>query len=121
MTTIILHIISRADWQQAERDGVYHAPSLDHEGFIHFSTPDQVVRVANMFYKGQPDLVLLVVDPAKVSAELRYEAPAEYPDSSERFPHIYGALNLDAVIRVVDFPPDADGIWRSLPEAATRS
>src|SRR5262249_30183226 len=98
---MILHIISRAAWSQAQQDGSYRPPSLEREGFIHFSKPMQVIRTANHFYKGQRDLVLLVVDPAKVAADIRYEPPAENPNSSERFPHIYGALNLDAVIRVV--------------------
>jgi uncharacterized protein (DUF952 family) len=115
---MILHIIGRADWAQAQRAGAYHPASLDNEGFIHFSTPEQVVQTANRFYAGRTDLVLLVVDPARVSAELRCEPPAEVPESDQRFPHVYGELNLDAVIRVVDFPPDAGGGWSALPPEA---
>ncbi|HVU11938.1 MAG TPA: DUF952 domain-containing protein [Phototrophicaceae bacterium] len=115
---MILHIIPRDVWAQAQHNGSYHAASLEREGFIHFSKPEQVVGTANRFYTGQRDLLLLVVDPVKVQAEVRYEPPAENPASSERFPHIYGDLNLDAVIRVVDFPPDADGSWSKLPDGA---
>lgn len=121
MTNPIFHITERQSWEKTRRDGVYRAPSLDVQGFIHFSKRDQVIGVANAFYRNQTDLVLLVVDPAKLSADLRYEAPdgllAGEPESSERFPHLYGALNLDAVVRAVDFPPDMDGEWRSLPRA----
>ncbi len=113
---MILHIIPRDVWAQAQNSGSYHAASLEREGFIHFSLPEQVVGTANRFYKSQRDLLLLVVEPAKLKAELRYEPPAENPGSSERFPHVYGALNLDAVIRVVNFPPDADGTWAKLPD-----
>ncbi len=87
------------------------------QGFIHLSKRDQVVGTANRYYRDQRDLVLLVVDPAKLD-DLRYEAPDGSPESDERFPHLYGALPLDAVIRVVDFPPEPGGDWRSLPAAA---
>jgi uncharacterized protein (DUF952 family) len=71
--------------------------------------------VANAFYTGQTDLVLLVVDPSRLQAELKYEAPVHpaasdtAPSAEERFPHLYGPLNFDAVLSVVAFPPGADG------------
>ncbi len=113
--TTIYHIIARPAWEQAQHAGTYHAPSLDSEGFIHLSNAEQVVRVANNFYRGQTNLLLLVVSADKVAAELRYEPPAEAPASSERFPHIYGDLNLNAVVNVLEFAPDADGKWSRLP------
>ncbi len=111
---MILHITTRAAWEDAQAARVYRAPSLETEGFIHFSTAAQVTRVADAFYRGEPDLVLLVVDPARLLAPLRYEPPAEDATSPERFPHLYGPLNLDAVVSVVPFPPDDDGSF-SLP------
>lgn len=113
--TTILHITTRAAWQTAQANGVYHAPSLATEGFIHLSTPEQVVGTANRYYRGQGDLVVLVVDAARLDAELRYEPPAEAPESSALFPHLYGALNLDAVVAVLDFPPDTESGWTALP------
>jgi len=112
---MILHIVSRSDWQQAQLQSAYVPASLRHEGFIHFSLPDQVIGTANRFYTGQTDLLLLVVDPASLRPNLRLEPPLEAPESAIRFPHLYGPLNLDAVIKVVDFPPDADGHWSALP------
>ena len=112
---MILHIVAQNAWQQAQAEGAYRAPSLETQGFIHFSLPEQVVGTANRFYEGQTNLALLVVDAAKLEAELRYEPPAEAPESSERFPHLYGALNLNAVVQVLDFPPDAQGRWSALP------
>ena len=112
---MIMHIISQSAWQQAQAEGTYRAPSLEAQGFIHFSLPEQVVETANRFYEGQTDLALLLVDPAKLEAELRYEPPLEAPESAIRFPHLYGALNLDAVVQVVDFPPEANGRWSALP------
>ncbi len=108
----ILHITSQSAWDDAQRNGYYSAPSLAAEGFIHCSTPSQVVAVAERFYAGQRGLVLLVIDSKRIQAEVRYEAGTDKPD--ELFPHIYGTINLDAITRVVDFEPDPAGRW-SLP------
>ncbi|MCC6801885.1 MAG: DUF952 domain-containing protein [Anaerolineae bacterium] len=123
--TLIYHITTRAAWAQAQRDGAYRTESLTQEGFIHFSGAEQVVRTANLYYAGQRELVLLVVDPARLKSELRYEQPAKSPGSTasrrdEYFPHLYGTLNLDAVAGVVDFPPDAGDTWSRLPPEASR-
>ena len=106
---VILHITSKTAWETAQRNGFYTAPSLESEGFIHCSTPAQVVATAMRFYAGQSGLVLLVIDPARVKAEIKYEAGTDKPD--ELFPHIYGTLNLDAVTRVPDFASDSAGNW----------
>lgn len=113
--TTIFHITSRSAWEAAQRAGDYRAPSLETQGFIHFSDAEQVIRVANALYAGQTDLVLLVVDPAQLSAELRYEPPVEVTGATELFPHLYGGLNLNAVTQVVAFPPDAGDKWSGLP------
>lgn len=119
---MILHITPRADWETAQTAGEYRAASLEHEGFIHFSTAEQVIGVANAFYRGQRDLVLLIIDPARLAADLRWEPPAhpgarvDVPDASgDLFPHLYGPLNLDAVNAVIDFPPREDGAFDMPP------
>ncbi len=95
----ILHITHRTAWEAAQQAGNYTAPSLATEGFIHFSTPAQVLWVAERFYAGQTDLVLLEVDPAALTAELRYEES----EPGQLFPHLYGPLNLEAVRAVRPF------------------
>jgi uncharacterized protein (DUF952 family) len=102
---MIFHITSRSHWQQAQKLGIYEAESLESEGFIHFSTKEQVADTANRFFKDRSDLVLLCVNSKLVKAEIKYE---EVP-SVGIFPHVYGALNLDAVERVLDFQPNAEG------------
>jgi uncharacterized protein (DUF952 family) len=69
--------------------------------------PHQVVKVANARYAGVSDLVLLCIDPVRLDAPLRYEIGD--PGSDERFPHLYGDLELDAVVSVLDFPEAATG------------
>jgi len=84
----------------------------------------QVIPVANAFYRGQNDLMLLVIDETRIVPEVRWEAPAGPPADgvtlSDLFPHVYGALNLDAVLQVVDFTPDVAGTF-SLPPLPTKN
>lgn len=112
---MIFHITPQSSWTQAKRDGIYHSDTLATEGFIHCSTPPQVERVASVFFKGQKDLVILCIDPAKVQAEIRYESAA-----GDHYPHVYGSLNLDAVEEVLDLPSKADGSFHipALPGAS---
>ena len=108
--TMIYHITTAAAWQAAQQTGTYTADSLASEGFIHCSTVMQVAGVAARFYRGVPDLVLLTLAPAQLGAEVRYEAPAEDPTSAERFPHVYGAIPVTAVVRVTPLLLAADGV-----------
>ena len=82
---MIYHILVSYEWEQAKDCGFYQPISLDWEGFIHFSTLEQVIGTANRFYRGQTDLLLLEVDETKLSGELRYEASAD--SVSDLFPH----------------------------------
>ena len=102
----ILHIMPHSDWNNALNLGQYRPKSLNVEGFIHCSTSSQIIGVANHKFKGQQGLVLLVIDPQKVKPPIKWEG-----EKKNLFPHIYGPLNLDAVIKVLDFPPTADGTF----------
>jgi uncharacterized protein (DUF952 family) len=92
----------------------YAPDSLRSEGFIHCSTLAQVIDTANRFYRGQQDLLVLCIEESRLTAELKYEAPAMPRDEAadELFPHLYGELNVEAVERVVDLPCEADGSFR---------
>jgi uncharacterized protein (DUF952 family) len=119
--SIILHMTPRREWEQAQTDGYHTAESLQTQGFIHCSTAAQVVKVANKHYRGQNGLVLLCIDTERSTSEVKFEPPinpqtGEYePGVDEHYPHIYGTINLDSVVDVVDFPANADGTF-SLPE-----
>ncbi|MER3432252.1 MAG: DUF952 domain-containing protein [Leptolyngbya sp. ERB_1_1] len=112
---MLLHITERHRAIAAQQSGTYRADSLDTEGFIHCSECDQAVWVANQFYRGKPELVLLVIDPDRVHAEIKYETVEGVGD----FPHIYGELNADAIVQVIDFPPNADGSFTLPHQFAT--
>ncbi len=113
---MIFHITPRTDWEAAQAEGKYTADSLRLEGFIHCSTLAQILPVAEKYYKGQSGLVLLMIEPTLLSSTLKWEAPSGgtpppgVPEG-DRFPHIYGPINLDAVVKVFDFIRDSNGDW----------
>ena len=102
----IFHITKLAEWERAEREGIYRTPTLASEGFIHCSRGDQVMRTANALFTGQAGLVLLEIDTSRVGAEIRYE---NCEGGQEVFPHIYGALDPGSVVRVLALEPGEDG------------
>jgi uncharacterized protein (DUF952 family) len=100
--SFIFHITPRKQWEAAiDR---YEDDTLATDGFIHCSELRQVVTVANRFYAGQSGLVLLKIAVDRLQPELRYEAA-----DGDEFPHLYGALNLDAVVGVINFEPSSEG------------
>ena len=103
---LIYHIARRADWESARTSGLYTADSLATEGFIHCSTARQVLATAQRIFAGRTDLVLIAIDSARVKAAIRYE---NLEGGRELFPHIYGPLEMIAVIAAHAFPPNADG------------
>ena len=107
MSEFILHATTRAAWSAAQAQGQYFADSLAGQGFIHCSRPEQILRVANSFYAGQSGLVLLVIDPQRLTSELRWEPGTDL--ATELFPHVYGPINLEAVLQAIDFEPGPDG------------
>ena len=115
---MILHLLSRKSWIEAQEVGQLIAPSVAIEGFAHCSTEHQMVDVANKYYRGTRDMVLLNIDPDKLTSPLKFEPPAHLDGSpalphEPLFPHIYGPINLDAVSEVIDFPCNEEGYFTS--------
>jgi glutathione S-transferase len=105
------HLALAEEWGNAvERGEPYRrstlGKSLDEVGFIHCSFASQVEMIADLVYRGRGDVLLLVIDPARVQAEVRVE---NLDGGEPLFPHIYGALPLDAVVRVDPLALSDDG------------
>ena len=106
----IYHVALASDWAAAQRVGEYavstRGRSLADEGFIHASRADQWAGVRETFYADVTEpLVLLVIDRALLAAEVRDEA---VPDSDETFPHVYGPIEVAAVVEVRALDPMGD-------------
>lgn len=116
-TRSIHHLVAAADYQAGS---VYQPRSLSDEGFIHCTLDtDLLLHIANAFYRAQPgEFLVLVIDPERVTAEVRYEPPMPPPDAGplvgQLFPHIYGPLNPEAVVAVRPARRGADGEFLTL-------
>ncbi len=105
MADIIYHLAFRSDWEAGLAAGEYVAPSLAEEGFIHASgDEEQMLRVAARLFAGREDLLALDVD----TERLGEDSPVirEPARSGEIYPHVYGPINPDAVVRVRALIPE---------------
>ena len=112
MPPLIYKICPGELWQAAERAGAFRGAPIDRrDGFIHFSTAEQVAETAAKHFAGAADLVLVAVEAAALGPALRFE-PSR---GGALFPHLYGDLPLDAVRWVKPLPLGADGRHRFPP------
>ena len=100
--SVIYHLTTLQEWEDAQDKGIYEPPSYQHEGFIHCSTEEQLKEVMQKHFKQYENLVKLVIDPARVIANIRYE---KVEGQQQEYPHIYGPLNLEAVTQITFLDP----------------
>lgn len=102
----IYHICRREEWLAGQEVGRYAGSAQDKaDGFIHFSTADQIVASAAKHRAGQTGLVILEVQARLLRAGLRWEPSRD----GLLFPHLYKDLPTAAVARVADLPLGPDG------------
>lgn len=102
---MIFHLAPQAEWEDA---GTYRPASLTEDGFIHCSTASQLLGVANDLYAGRDDLILLTIDPELLSAPVVYE---DCYETGQRFPHIYGPIDAEALMSSEPFPTNENGVF----------
>ena len=102
----IYHIINSEEWEQISEMNYYAPSSLVSEGFIHFSYKDQINDVLQRFYKQEDDLMVIKVDINKLESELKIEEVLDHG----HFPHLYGQLNLNAVVETTNVFNDNQGM-----------
>ncbi len=106
MTELILKIVPRALWLEAEGNGLFLGAPVDRaDGFIHFSTRDQVEETAAKHFAGEHDLLLVAVDAARLGEALRFE-PSR---GGALFPHLYAPFIVADAAWVKPLPLGADG------------
>jgi len=109
MAPTIYKILPEALWREAEKAGVFAGAPVDlQDGFIHFSTADQVEETAARHFAGQEGLLIAAVDAAGLGDDLRFE-PSR---GGGLFPHLYGKLDSSKVKWVRPLPVGADGLHR---------
>jgi uncharacterized protein (DUF952 family) len=116
MEEFIYTLLRTDDWRAAEVAGAYHGSADDRrDGFLHFSTASQLRASAAKHRAGVTDLLMVEVPGASLGGSLKWE-PASSGSRPGLFPHLYGALPLAAVRRVVQLPLGDDGLHQFPPE-----
>jgi uncharacterized protein (DUF952 family) len=116
LPAVLVHLCGAEDWKSAQIRGEHRPESLEAVGFVHLSTPEQVHLPANRLYAGRTDLVLLHIDPARLSSPVRWEPGVPADPDAMVFPHLYGPLPAEAVISVTSYRPAADGRFGPLAD-----
>jgi uncharacterized protein (DUF952 family) len=102
---MIFHITDAATWAVSQQRGTHTGSTrgidLAQEGYIHCSTGEQWPGVIERFYADASDLLLLHIDEDRLTSPVVYE---QLPGMTEPFPHIYGPINVDAVITTQPLP-----------------
>ena len=106
---MIYHILTSAEWAQASAQPSYAPDGFAADGYIHCCNAEQLEYVSGRYFRGKQDLVVLCIETSKLKAPIKYE---DLNREGMLFPHLYGALNTDAVEKVVHFPPNADGTFQ---------
>lgn len=103
---MLFHIAEQKDIERAQRVGEYIPDAFSRDGFIHCSYGEQVIAVANRLFSGRRDLVLLEIDPQKLSCRVIDE---NLEGGRELYPHVYGPLPMAAIVAIHPFPCDKHG------------
>lgn len=94
---IILHAAKENDYEKSLKSGYYGDFAIKKDGFIHCSTAEEMLNVANDNLKDIDEpLIVLFIDTEKLKSEVKWEKRGK---NSIRFPHVYGLINLDSVIK----------------------
>lgn len=103
----IHHLALPEDWAAAQEAGDYRVSSrgrtLADEGFIHTSTPEQVAGTFQRYYADRHDVLLLTIDTDRLTSPWRFD-----PVGDTEFPHVYGPIDLDAVVEVDPYRAQVD-------------
>lgn len=109
---IIYHITDQIQWAKYYSATYYLPSNYETDGFIHCSNGEQVLVVAEKYYAAASQLLLLKIDEQRVSSPVVYE---NLEGGEEKYPHIYGQLDKQAILGVAIFGRDAEGFFH-LPD-----
>lgn len=115
----LVHLCTTEEWAVAQAAGERRPPSLDSDGFIHLSAPQQVHLPANRLFAGRADMLLLRLDPDLLGAPVRWEPGVPGDPEAMTFPHLFGPLPLAAVTSVTPYLPGTDGLFAEGQSDAT--
>ncbi len=103
---LIYKVVSAQEWSVAKERGEFHGAAIDlADGYIHFSTAEQLRETVEKHFAGQSDLLLVSVNADSLGDELKWE-PSR---GGALFPHLYAPLSMDSVVMSAEMPLGEDG------------
>lgn len=93
---MIYHIAIYSDWEGQKYNTAFKPPSYEEEGFIHCCSRDQLNGVIERYYPNSDNLILLHIDDSRLNVPVKYEKST----NDELFPHVFGPINKESIIRV---------------------
>ena len=116
---LIYHLSPIDEYQSIPLDQLYRPSAFTRDGFIHCTRGvEQLVIVANRYFQNDPrPLVVMMIDESRVAAEIKYEPGQE---DGVSYPHIYGPLNRDAIVTVLNMVHLPDGSFQFPDRYETR-
>lgn len=103
---MITKVMEKSEWEVAKINREIIEDSLTKEGFTHCSFLEQTIEVVEKYFSTEMELVLLVIDSSLVDAEIKYELGP----NGQTYPHIYGAVNTNAIAKVVELQKE-NGVY----------
>ena len=103
---LLYHIVRNVAWEKSLNKGIYKPESLEKEGFIHFSTKEQLLQSATLFFKEDTELVVLEVPAKRMKAHLKWEEAG-----GGLFPHYYAKLPIELVENTQMLIRNVSGDW----------
>lgn len=92
---LIFHVTTEEYFQDHKVNNRYQPESLDSKGFIHCSKGTQIEATANRIFPDRDEILLLIIDISTLSSDVKYDMDEQ---TGEKYPHIYGPLNIDAIM-----------------------
>jgi len=112
---VIYHIADRQTYESQAVSGYYSIETLQTEGFIHCcGNEEDLLEVANFIFKGHEDLVVLMINVARLRSQLKWEKAPGDKKPDRLFPHIYGPINLDAVDKLMFLCQDSQNVFTKI-------
>lgn len=113
---MIIHCMRKSLWQQFQHLDSWGQDDIRKYGFIHCSTVEYLWRVLPGFAEDPEERVLICIDESRLLSEVRYEDSEDYP--GRYYPHVYGPINHDSIVMVLDYLKDEEGRYLKNPEFA---
>lgn len=110
---MILHCMKKSIWEERKNKEYWGQRELDTEGFLHCSTIEHFWRIVWLFEEEQDEFVIVCIDEEKLESEVRYE---DGDNCGRAYPHIYGLVNISAVVDTLSFLRDESGKYVKNPE-----